>query len=387
MERVLDQLDALETPVYVLDEEAIAEGVERATVLREEVGLKVLFSVSALPYVDLLTEISHLIDGFATSSLFEAKLARRVLGKEGFVQTFFPGLRHEGIAHYQEQSDQIILNSLSQWERTKPSLLKKGRPGLRVNPKVSFATDPRLDPCGPRSKLGTPIEELEEAIATEPELLEGLGGLAVEVIQDSNDFGPLWPTVMLLEHRLGAWLHRLRWINLGGGFRLEDIQNVDALVESVEHLRWKFGLEVFLEVGAPVVREAGFLVATVIDLFTSDDIDIAVLDTTLSHLPQTFSGLRQPEVLGHDDDAANVYSLVGSSSAPTDVFGVFKFDQPLELGSKVIFLEVEPSSIVMAGYDQGINIPRVYNLTRDNRLVSRVFFDDRDYLRRCGEIE
>lgn len=385
MERVLDQLGILETPVYVLDEEAIAEGVGRAGVLREEVGLKVLFSVSALPYVDLLTEISHLIDGFATSSLFEAKLARRVLGKEGFVQTFFPGLREAQIGLYQEQSDQIILNSLSQWERTKPSLIKKGRAGLRVNPKVSFVSDPRLDPCGLRSKLGTPIEELEEAIATEPELLEGLGGIAIEVIQDTNDFGPLWPTVMLLERRLGPWLHRLRWINLGGGFRLEDIQNVDALVEAVEHLRWKFGLEVFFEVGAPVVREAGFLVATVIDLFTSDDIDVAVLDTTLSHLPQTFSGIRQPEVLGHDEDGTNVYSLVGSSASPTDVFGVFNFNEPLELGSKIVFVEVEPSSIVMAGYDQGINIPRVYNLTRDNRLVSRVHFDDRDYLRRCGE--
>ena len=72
----------------------------------------------------------------------------------------------------------------------------------------------------------------------------------------------------------------LDWINLGGGYLFEDGQSYEGLVDAVSLFKSKYGLDVFIEPGAALVREAGFIVSSVVDIFDSDGQTIAVLDTT-----------------------------------------------------------------------------------------------------------
>ena len=53
----------------------------------------------------------------------------------------------------------------------------------------------------------------------------------------------------------------------------------------MEIFRDEFGLNVFIKPGAGTVRRAGIIEAKVHDLFESDETIIAVLDTSVNHMP------------------------------------------------------------------------------------------------------
>ena len=113
------------------------------------------------------------LEGFAVSSLYEARLARSMLGDGGSVHITTPGLRPNELDEIARLCDYIAFNSLGQWDSMSPGLAGNSSLGLRVNPQVSFAEDCRYDPCRPHSKLGVPLDELEAALSQEPERLEG----------------------------------------------------------------------------------------------------------------------------------------------------------------------------------------------------------------------
>ena len=92
-----------------------------------------------------------------------------------------------------------------------------------------------------------------------PSLLEGIRGLQFHTNCDAPDFEPLLGTVRHVEARLRDWLPHLRWMNLGGGYLLDPSVRVDPLVEAVERLKARYQLDVFIEPGAALVREAAEL--------------------------------------------------------------------------------------------------------------------------------
>ena len=81
------------TPAFVYDEAALRRALSWLAPLREERGFKLLFSIKALPFVDILECLRPLLDGFSVSSLFEARLAREVLADKGVIHITTPGLR------------------------------------------------------------------------------------------------------------------------------------------------------------------------------------------------------------------------------------------------------------------------------------------------------
>ena len=88
-----------------------------------------------------------------------------------------------------------------------------------------------------------------------------------------------------------------------------------------------------------MVRSAGYLVASVIDMFRAGGKSIVVLDTTVNHVPEVFEYQFEPDVLGHDDDGEFEYRLAGSSCLAGDVFGEYAFPKRLRLGSRIRALE------------------------------------------------
>lgn len=374
----------VETPAFIYDERAIARHLDGAATIREVAGCRVLYALKPFTIASALRRMAPGLDGFAASSLFEAMLARDVLGDRGTVHLTTPGLRPSEIARLDRLCDHVAFNSLSQWRRFRGAMSGEGKCGLRINPHLSLVGDDRYDPCRPGSKLGTPMDELALLAEREPSSLAGLGGLHFHTNCDAESLAPWLATVEQVDRRLGGLLERVSWVNLGGGYLLDPPLDLEPLARAVDLLRSKYGVTVFIEPGAAFVRDAGYLIASVVDRFASDGREIAVLDTTVGHMPEVFEYQFEPDILGHEDDAGHEYTLAGCSCLAGDVFGDYAFREPLEVGSRVVFAEAGAYTLVKAHMFNGINLPAIYAWTESGELELKRAFTYADFLGRCG---
>ncbi len=368
-------LNLIDTPAFVYDERAIHRLLDYASPLRDDGRCGVLFAVKSFSFAPALSVMAPRLDGFAVSSLFEARLARSVLGGSGSVHITTPGLRSGELDEIGSLCDYVVFNSLSQWEMHSQRLNGRANCGLRVNPQLSFADDCRYDPCRPNSKLGAPLDSLAAALCDPSARLDGVRGLLFHSNCDSPDFSQLTATVARLRARIPRLLRQVEWVNLGGGYLFEEdgepSGNLDELRQAVDSLRSDFGVRVFIEPGSGFIRAAGYFVATVLDLFQSDGAMVAVLDTSVNHMPEVFEYGFRPDVVGHDDVAACEYLLAGCTCLAGDLFGSCRFPNPLHVGDRVVFSNSGSYTLTKASLFNGVALPSVYALTADGELALR----------------
>ncbi len=376
--------EAVESPAFVVDERVVLAKLGTAARLRERTGCKVLYTLKPLACAFLLELMRPWVDGFAASSLFEARLARSAIRNAGTVHLTTPGLRAAELPELTALCDTIAFNSLSQLRRLAAGLGESSRAGLRINPRLSLVDDVRYDPCRPQSKLGVPIGQVRKALDDEPRLLDGLRGLHFHTNRASDDFRALLATVKRIEKRLRDWLPRLEWINLGGGYGLDPAAEPGPFDEAVERLKGRYGLEVFVEPGTAFIRQAGFLVTEVIDLFRSGGKEVAVLDTTVNHWPELFEYQLAPAVLGHVDGGKHEYVLAGCSCLAGDLLGEYSFGAPLRIGSRLVLPDCGAYSQVKAHMFNGINLPTIYSVTQEGGLILRRRYTYDDFSSRTG---
>jgi carboxynorspermidine decarboxylase len=133
-----------------------------------------------------------------------------------------------------------------------------------------------------------------------------------------------------------------------------------------------------------LVRSAGYLVASVIDMFRTGGRSIAVLDTTVNHMPEVFEYQFEPDILDHLDDGEFEYRLAGSSCLAGDLFGDYAFRRRLRIGSRVVLANVGAYTMVKAHMFNGINLPAIYAVTPARELLLRRRFTFEDFLSRFG---
>ena len=378
-----------ESPAFVYSIVDLVDDASLISRIADEAGCSLLYSVKACEVGTVLGVLAPHLSGFATSSLFEARLARAVLdrngGTEGEVHLFMPGLRAEEVDQLAGLCDYISMNSLGQLARYGRLVGAHARCGLRVNPGLSYVGDDRYDPGRRHSKLGVGIDDLLAAERASSETVRGLSGLHVHVNCDSDDLGQLLETVLRLDARLGPMLSRMEWVNLGGGYLFGDSESLDPFYEAVSLLRSKYDLRVIIEPGAAMVRRAGYMVSTVLDLFESDGKQIAVLDATVNHMPEVFEYQFSPDVMGSTDEGGSYgYILAGCSCLAGDVFGEYWFMEPLEVGSRVVFENVGAYALSKAHMFNGINLPSVYVIREDGQVTLSSRSTEDEFLARSG---
>ena len=387
LEAVISGDAALETPAFIYDESGIVRLLERAAEIRERTGCRALFAVKSFCFRDALELMTPYLDGFSVSSLFEAKLARSVLGDRGTVHFTTPGLRPQDAAELGLLCDYVAFNSVGQWRAYRDSLRPSVRCGLRVNPELSFIGDARYDPCRPGSRLGEPLATVAEVL-DEP---DGVSGLLLHTNCDATDFGQLEATVNAIRATLGHRLEdgRLQWVNLGGGYLFEDeftgdVPDLMPLYRTIDLLQRRCGLETIMEPGAALIRAGCYLVATVLDVQTRDGYRTAILDTTVNHMPEVFEYQYEPDVLGHRDAGEWTCTLAGCTCLAGDVFGEYRFDAPLAVGDRVVFLNMGAYTLVKAHMFNGVNLPTIYALDADGNLRTKRRFTYDDFASRWG---
>ena len=371
----------ISTPAFVYDEAAIDSLLDHTDRLRAACSCRVLYSLKPFSFVDALTRMATRLDGFAVSSPFEARLARQITGERESIHMTTPGIRQEEVREIGSLCDFVSFNSLHQWDMYHEELGRQVSCGLRVNPQLPFVDDDRYNPCRPHSKLGVALEEL---VALGPDRLPGLEGLLLHSNCESTRFNEMRATVMRLHAQLGEILREVKWINLGGGYLFDGSEDVPALYEAVELLRSSYGLQVFIEPGTALIQSAGYIVSSVLDVFTSEGKRIAVLDTTVNHMPEVFEYGYEPDVVGHDDDAPCQYLLVGCTCLAGDLFGEYRFAEPLEVGKKVVFSNAGAYTLSKAHMFNGINLPTIYAITEVGDLVLKKGFTYADFAGKWG---
>lgn len=343
-ERILIASDKIsQTPAFVYDESAIIEKLATLSKVKKNSGCQILYSIKAAPMTGLLETIASHVDGFSVSSLFESQIAKEIIGDSGTIHLTTPGLREDEIGSVVKYVDYISFNSLGQWQNYQGQLQKdiggNGKRnlncGLRINPGISFVKDERYDPCRKYSKLGVPISELENI-----KHLDDIQGLHLHNNCESSDYTELKQTVGHVCLLLGATLEGMQWINLGGGYIIDDEKQQYILEQIIKDLKDTYALDVFIEPGKGVVGSAGSLVSSVVDMFESDGKQIAILDTTVNHLPEVFEYQYKPEIVQENPEGNYEYRLAGCSCLSGDIFGDYRFEQVLSIGSRVIFKNV-----------------------------------------------
>ena len=365
--------DKLVTPAFVYDESGIRQKLELLSRARQQCDCQILYSIKALSFSDLLREMTGYVDGFSVSSVFEGKLAREVLGKKGSVHLCSPGINERDIQEINEYCNYVSFNSLSQWHRLR-SQVKNINCGLRVNPGLSFVKDERYDPCRQWSKLGIPVIDLIDFI-NEKNSLQDLSGIHIHNNCESDNYQQLVDSIEIITQRCPELVSKLKWLNLGGGYLLNDSAQLNVLCNLVNRLNDEFDVKIFIEPGKAIVGNAGYLVASVIDIFDSADRKIAILDTTINHLPEVFEYQYKPVILQESCKGKYHYRLAGASCLSGDLFGDYVFDKPLQTGSRIIFTNVGAYMMVKANMFNGINLPSVYALTVMNELKPVKVFD------------
>lgn len=367
------------SPCFVVDEAAVERNLQILHRVQEESGAKVLAALKAFSMWSLAPLVSKYLSGTCASGLHEARLGREEYGGE--VHVFSAAYTEHDLAEILKIADHVVFNSFGQWQRFQPLLqqAKQERPhlksGLRINPRHSEGEVAIYDPCAPCSRLGIPLSQFEG------ESLEGISGLHFHTLCE-QDVEPLKRTLAAVEAQFGDLLHTMEWVNFGGGHHITrpDYQ-VDELIEVVKALSAKYGVQVFLEPGEAVAIHTGVLVTEVLDL-TWNDMDLAILDTSATcHMPDTLEMPYRPHVLGagQPGEKAHTYRLGGMTCLAGDVIDDYSFDQPLQVGQRLVFDDMSHYTMVKTSTFNGINLPAIaiWNSETDElRVVKQFGYED-----------
>ena len=358
----------ISTPAFIVDERTLESDLTQLRKIADKAGCKLLYSPKANSVSTVLEAVGLHVDGFACSSFFELQLVDRICGADATLHLVSPLITNKTLEVFGGRIDHVTFNSLSQWQNLRSKVSPKTSAAIRVNPQLSLVRDPRYDPCRKNSKLGMPIAALNALQRADAGTLAGIDGLHFHNNCEGIDFAGLLATARHIQDVVPDILRQVKWINIGGGYLFREIADLSDFFEAVSIFTTQFGLEVFMEPGAAVVRRSGTIVATVHDLFESDGAQVAVVDTSVNHMPEVLEFQFEPDVLGHVDGGLHTYILAGCTCLAGDGFGEYSFDQQLQIGSRVTFLDMGAYTMSKAHRFNGIELPAIYHRGSDGTV-------------------
>lgn len=372
-------INALPTPYYIVDERLLIRNLEILQQVMDRTGCKILLAQKAFSMFSLYPTIAKYLSGTAASGLYEARLGHEKMGKENHV--FSPAYKEEEFDEIVSLCDHIIFNSFSQWTKFKDKALAAGREcGIRINPEISTQEHDIYDPCSFGSRLGVTEANFR------PDLLEGISGLHFHTLCEQNS-DALMVTLEEVEKKFRPYLKQMKWLNMGGGHHITRLYyNIETLVSCIKRMQERYGLQVYLEPGEAIALDAGFLVASVMDIF-KNDIDIAILDTSAAcHMPDVLEMPYRPHIIGSDkkQKKAHTYRLGGPTCLAGDIIGDYSFDKPLQVGDRLVFCDMAIYSMVKNNTFNGMPLPSIAIADREGNVRCIHSFGYEDFKNRLS---
>lgn len=373
-------VEDLPSPCFVVDEERLTRNLEILDSVQQRTGCRILLALKGFSMYSTFPLVGKYLKGVTASSLHEARLGYEKMGKE--VHAYAPAFVESEFDELLTYVDHIVFNSFTQWKKYKSKVQhvpgKTVECGIRINPEHSEGDVPIYDPCSPFSRLGVPVSQFR------PEELDGISGLHFHTLCQKNS-DALERTVQAVEEKFGQYLHRMKWLNLGGGHHItRPDYDLDRLVRIIDYLQETYDLTVYLEPGEAVALHAGFLVATVLDVI-ENGMKIAILDTSAAcHMPDVLEMPYRPEVIGagQPQEKAHTYRFGGLTCLAGDIIGDYSFDEPLHPGDRVVFTDMAIYSMVKTNTFNGVNLPSIARYNPENGVVIEKTFGYEDFISR-----
>ena len=370
---------SLPTPCYVIDEKSLIHNLEILQHVEQETGCHVLLAQKAFSAYHTYPLISQYISGTTASGLFEARLAYEEMPDKQ-IHVYSPAYSDKDFDELMNICDHIIFNSFSQWKHFKQKALQHPEIefGLRINPEYSEIETDIYNPCFTNSRLGITLANFEE------DELDGISGLHFHTMCEQNS-DTLQRTLEIVEQRFGKYFRKMKWINFGGGHHVtRPDYDVEKLINCINDIKNKYGVQVYIEPGEAVALNAGWLVTSVLDII-KNNMDIAIVDTSAAcHMPDVLEMPYRPMIIGSKEK--NVLPYTYRLGAPTclagDVIGDYSFERPLRIGDKLIFTDMAIYSMVKNNTFNGMPLPSIYLLKTSGEIELLKRFDYSDFKRR-----
>ncbi len=372
------------TPCYVIEEKYLKQNAELLKSVSDITGCKILLAQKAFSMYETYPLLSLYLAGTAASGLYEARLGRERFGGETHV--YSPAYKDEDIRELIKYADHFVFNSIGQYNKHR-DIVKDKVCGIRVNPRYSTQSGHEIyDPCAKGSRLGQTIAAFEQE--AEEYGLEGITGLHFHTLCEQNS-DALKITAEEVERQFGRFLPHMKWINFGGGHHItKEGYDIDTLCKTIEHFKQKYSLTVYLEPGEAVALNAGFLIASVIDVISGKadgERDIAILDASAAcHMPDVLEMPYRPVVLddkmnaaGEPDEKAYSYTLAGDTCLAGDTIGAYSFDRPLKAGDRLAFCDMAIYTMCKNNTFNGMPLPSIYyNTDSGINIIKRFGYED-----------
>lgn len=352
-------VSTVETPCFVTDLGALEQNLRLMAMIQERADCKILLALKGFAQWSTFPLVRKVLHGATSSSVAEARLARQELGGE--VHAYAPAYSEADMRELVTLADHIVLNSPGQWRRLRP-IIEQARAagrklscGLRVNPEHREVEVELYDPAAPCSRLGTTRANLSR------EDLAGLDGLHFHTL---CELGPdaLERTLAAFEAKFGEFIPGLSWVNFGGGHHISRPgYDHEHLIRLIQNFRARWGVDVYLEPGEAVALGTGVLVASVLDLI-DNGMHLAILDTSATaHMPDVLEMPYRPMILGADLPGVlpHTYRLGGLSCLAGDVIGDYSFPSPLQVGDRLVFLDMAHYTMVKTTTFNGVRLPSI----------------------------
>ena len=366
---------------YVINLEKLRELAAQSRANADKLGVKLYFALKSCPHEGIFPTLREFVEGTTASGLNEARLCAK-MGKDVHVHS--PAYRAEDIPELCDLCSTIVFNSLAQYERFSPEVMRRGRTAaLRINPGFSACSSWKYDPCSKYSRYGVTLDELAKGTASVQQ-------------QDQRNFQPSHLLTSSPSHPLSLHLHalceassdefaalvehlnhqlsttnyqlptanfKLKTLNLGGGMRISDPAfATPRAIAAVAELKRLTGAEILIEPSEYLVTEAGTYETEVLDIIDRDGKRIAIIDGSAAcHMPDVLNMPYIPYIISPLTLSPShlPYILAGNTCLSADVIGEYQFAAPLKVGDKIVFGGMGAYTFCQVNTFNGVPVPPV----------------------------
>ena len=366
------------SPAYVVNEVRLRKNLSLIKSVKERSGADIILAFKAFALWKLFPIVREYIPYSTASSLSEARLAYEEMGN--YAHTYSPAYTDEEFAEIASLSSHITFNSIQQYERRKAEIEGFSRHiscGIRVNPEISQVETDLYNPCAPGSRLGVTVEQFGG------KLPEGIEGFHCHALCESSSY-EFEKLMQAFEEKFAQFLPQLKWVNFGGGHLMtRKDYDVEHLIKIVQGFRSRYPwLKVILEPGSAFAWQTGELVSTVVDIVENHGIKTAILNVSFAcHMPDCLEMPYKPAILGATDEVEGkpTYRMGGNSCLSGDFVGSWSFDHELQVGEKIVFMDMIHYTTVKTTLFNGVSHPSIVLWTQDDKMEMLRKFGYEDY--------
>jgi carboxynorspermidine decarboxylase len=365
------------SPAFVLDEKLLRKNLELINRIQKEAGIEIILAFKGFAMWSVFTIVREYLNGATASSLFEARLCFDEM--KTLAHVYSPVYSQNEFGELMTYSSHIVFNSFKQFNTFYPQTKKNKHKiscGIRVNPEYSDVETELYNPSAPGSRLGVSSEKMPKILP------KGIDGIHFHVLCESNSYS-LERVLQNLENKFDTYLYQVDWVNMGGGHLItKKGYDHKHLVELLQRFKEKYNVNVILEPGSAIAWETGVLVSTVQDIIEQKGIKTAILDVSFTaHMPDTLEMPYRPKIIGATEPipkSVHLYRLGGNSCLAGDFIDAYDFGREINIGDKIIFLDMIHYTMVKTTMFNGVKHPAIAIYTKhDNIKIIREFnYDD-----------